>query len=275
MGENSMKTKNESFAPPVLQLGNGLIFQPHPQTGVKEADEISSFLSHYPNLSDANTVLLKRARQREVLRLTLTTTPQTQSVVVKLFPLSNPSSILRHKKYARREYINYIHARKRGIPTPKILGSVEQRKIGFVRLSGIIIEDIGDVPDGRNVAVDDYPNSAMACIPALAQLYAAGANHIDARDENFMFKGGAAFVIDWQYASFTSPKAPWLLEHLAAYFIVKAPQEHRIHLKNTWLPHLHDTANHESTFPDFEHRVNLLLASRQSVRARLTLKPAK
>ena len=80
-------------------------------------------------------------------------------------------------------------------------------------------------------------------------------------------------VIDWQYAAFVTPRADWLLEYLAAYFIRMAPAEARAPLIADWLPALHRRADHPLAYPAFAGRVDRLLATRPSTRARLGLRP--
>lgn len=124
-----------------------------------------------------------------------------------------------------------------------------------------------------------YSSAAKMGIPALVALYNAGAMHVDARDENiFIADSGNPqdfSIIDWQYARFHKPRSEWMLEHLAAYYIRNAPDAERSALCSEWLLELHQTAQHDLAFEEFSHRVEALLDARQSVRARLTLRPAK
>jgi thiamine kinase-like enzyme len=110
-------------------------------------------------------------------------------------------------------------------------------------------------------------------------MYDAGAMHIDARDENIFLPEqdptSGYCVIDWQYASFHDPRSEWMLEHLAAYYIRNAPTDQRTALCDAWLLELHRQAHHSVDFESFSARVLALLGARQSVRARLQLRPAK
>lgn len=219
----------------------------------------------------AGLELLKSARQRLVLRMPY----DGQTVILKLFPLSNPASRLRYKKYALREFQNYDRARAAGIPSPRCFGYIERRSFGFVNLCGVILEDLAEYRDALQLSAHGgYVQAAMRCIAPLGQLYETGVNHIDARDENILFRADVHKIIDWQYASFVEPRAAWFLEHLSAYFIRKAPEVERVALENIWLWELHTTAAHGSEFDTFQTRVKTLLANRQGTRARLALRPA-
>jgi hypothetical protein len=66
-----------------------------------------------------------------------------------------------------------------------------------------------------------------------------------------------------------------MLEHLAAYYIRNAPATESDALCGEWLLELHTQAGHSTTFETFLLRVKALLSARQSVRARLNLRPAK
>lgn len=223
-----------------------------------------------PTAQTPGATVLKAARQRLVMRVPF---PQG-SRIVKLFPLRNPISMLKHRKYAWREFVNYGKARARGIPVPHCDAFLRQRRFGFVTLSGIVIEDLGQAPDALQMSADvGYGAAARACIPAFCALYTAGVNHVDARDENLIFTPRGFRVIDWQYASFVAPRAAWLLEYLAAYFIRMAPESERAALQGAWLAELHSAAGHPESLALFRRRVAALLAARPSTVARLALKP--
>lgn len=227
------------------------------------------------------TKLLKQAGQRLVFQAEALGLPNDKAVL-KMFPLKNPSSMLRYRKYARREFINYHKARQKNVPVPKIYAYLEKRRFGFVTGSGIIIEWLEGQRDLKDIAshsAKGYASAAKLGIPALVALYNAGAMHIDARDENIFLSADNAStdfcVIDWQYASFHSPRSEWMLEHLAAYYIRNAPATESDALCGEWLLELHTQAGHSTTFETFLLRVKALLSARQSVRARLNLRPAK
>ena len=102
------------------------------------------------------------------------------------------------------------------------------------------------------------------------QLFDAGVNHIDARDENILLGGDTWAIIDWQYANFWQPRAPMLLEHLATYFIRNAPADAHGALLEDWLSELEQAAC--ATQP-LRASVDRLLAHKQNTKARLALRP--
>lgn len=213
--------------------------------------------------------ILKKARQRLVMRADL---PQG-SRIVKLFPLRNPVSMLKHRKYAWREFLNYEKARARGIAVPGVDAFLRQRRFGFVTLSGLIIEDLGSAQDVLQLSENTgYQQAAVKAIPALCALWQAGVNHVDLRDENLILTPDGFCIIDWQYASFTEQQADWLLEYLAGYFIRKAPEADQEALIGEWLQDLYETAGHPLPFAMFRKRIEVILAHRPSVTARLRLK---
>lgn len=225
--------------------------------------------------------LLKQARQRLVFQTEATGLPGNKAVL-KMFPLKNPISRLKYRKYARREFINYQKALDKNLRLPKVYAYVEKRNFGFVTGSGIIIESLEgqrDLLDIASNSPEGYASAAKLGIPALVALFNAGAMHIDARDENIFLSGqddtADACLIDWQYAGFHYSRSEWMLEHLAAYYIRNAPFAERIALCGDWLTELYKQAKHEIEFNIFFSRVNALLSTRQSVRARLNLRPAK
>jgi hypothetical protein len=258
---------------------NGLSIWLTEEISKEEFDNI--FLTLPDPSSDAlpeRALLLKQARQRLVYLTNAEGLPENKAVI-KLFPLRNPISRLKYKKYALREFINYHRAIERKVPVPKIYAYIEKRRFGFVTGSGIIVECLNqqkDLLDISRVSLD-YCSAAKLGIPALVMLYNSGAMHIDARDENIFVAddgiGNNFNVIDWQYAEFHRPRENWMLEHLAAFFIRNAPSDERSKLLKDWLNDLHKRAECQIEFSVFSQRVNKLLNCRQSVRARQKLRP--
>lgn len=194
-------------------------------------------------------VLLKAARQRFVARLPH---PAGGSVVVKCFPLRNPLSMLRWRKYALTEVVNQARA----------------AAAGLVRASAVMMEDLAGWQDLRQLGDDNL------ALEPLALLAAKGIHHIDARDENILYAPDLSrfAVIDWQYAAFPGPMAPGLAEHLAAYYIAKASPERQTALQGTWLEgffHRLPSAPQLGPFPSFAARVSTLLARQPGVKDRL------
>jgi hypothetical protein len=258
---------------------NGLSIWLTEEISKEEFDNI--FLTLPDPSSDAlpeRALLLKQARQRLVYLTNAEGLPEDKAVI-KLFPLRNPISRLKYKKYALREFINYHRAIERKVPVPKIYAYIEKRRFGFVTGSGIIVECLNqqkDLLDISRVSLD-YCSAAKLGIPALVMLYNSGAMHIDARDENIFVAddgiGNNFNVIDWQYAEFHRPRENWMLEHLAAFFIRNAPSDERSKLLKDWLNDLYKRAECQIEFSVFSQRVNKLLNCRQSVRARQKLRP--
>lgn len=254
-------------------------------TNESSVDEIAAIFPVLPDPSSEilppGARLLKRARQRLVFQTAAAGFPGDKAVV-KMFPLKNPISRLKYRKYARREFINYQKARDADVPVPKIYAYIEKRHFGFVSGSGIIIECLQgqrDLLDIASNSPEGYARAARLGIPALVALFNAGAMHIDARDENIFLSSqsdSADFcLIDWQYAGFHPRRSEWMLEHLAAYYIRNAPSAERTALLGDWLAELHRQAEYKIEFKLFLGRVEALLNARQSVRARLKLRPAK
>jgi hypothetical protein len=258
---------------------NGLSIWLTEEISKEEFDNI--FLTLPDPSSDAlpeRALLLKQARQRLVYLTNAEGLPEDKAVI-KLFPLRNPISRLKYKKYALREFINYHRAIERKVPVPKIYAYLEKRRFGFVTGSGIIVECLNQQKDLLDIsrASRDYCSAAKLGIPALVMLYNSGAMHIDARDENIFVAddgiGNNFNVIDWQYAEFYRPRENWMLEHLAAFFIRNAPSDERSKLLKDWLNDLYKRAECQIEFSVFSQRVNKLLNCRQSVRARQKLRP--
>lgn len=267
-----MSERDNVFQGPWTKLANGLKVLAAPNSDPQIIQDVCAFFNDAVVPTGEAVTILKRARQRRVLRLKT----QRFCVIAKLFPLKNPSSILRHRKYARREYANYLRAISCGIETPKPIAFLEYRAFGFVRMSGIIIEDIGaQTAWFETDETPEYLAQSQKRIPALVKLFNQGVNHIDARDENLLCVDDETVVIDWQYACFITSKAPWLLEHFAAYYIRNAPIVHQQALKDEWLVNLHSAAKQDCDIATFKARVKALMRERQSVSARMSLRPVK
>ena len=227
----------------------------------------------HPQITPPQT-LLKQARQRFIYRLPA----DKGAVVVKLFPLSFIGSKLRHPKYAYREFCNTLQARERGVSVPAPMCFIEKRRMGLVTCSGIVQQCLDSCVDlGALYRAGDlsYAEVAQHAAPVLVEMFQRGVNHIDLRDENMMLdqKTGALSVIDWQYANFTTPQAPWLLEYLSAFFIVKAPEQYREELATDWLPSVAETAGLAATeLGAFTTRTRALLRGRAKVKQRLSLR---
>lgn len=254
-------------------------------TDALSADSAATIVEALPDPSSEAvpeaTKLLKQARQRLVLQIDAGVLPSGKAVA-KMFPLKSPISRLRYRKYARKEFINYHEAAARNVCVPKVYAYLEKRHFGFVAGSGIVIEWLEGQRDLLEIASNSpegYAKAAELGIPALVAMYDAGAMHIDARDENIFLPDqdptSGYCVIDWQYASFHDPQSEWMLEHLAAYYIRNAPADQCAALCDAWLLELHRQARHKTDFKSFSARVESLLGARQSVRARLQLRPAR
>ena len=223
---------------------------------------------------NASQTLLKEARQRFVFRHPFA----GPSYVFKLFPLSFIGSQLRHPKYGYREFSNMRIAANRGVPTPAPIAFLEKRKRGLVSCSGLIQQDFAEHTDLLALARSDaetYTKVMDIASTALCLVFDMGANHIDLRDENIMINlaTGDWRIIDWQYASFVAPRAPWLLEYLIAYFIRLAPEKWRAQMLSGWVRDMHTQSNHSTAFELFEKRVKALARRRVKVRHRLALRP--
>ncbi len=255
-------------------------FAPHLPKSIQSAVLASLPDPAHPIIRD-DAEVLKCARQRLVLRLPVADLPGG-SCIAKLFPLRNPISRLKHRKYALCEYQNYLAAHTLRMDAPMVWAFFQHRRFGFVAGSGLLVEDLRHYHDVVALAAEsgDYPASALAAIPALKKLYSLGINHVDARDENILIalgsEDGCDFrVIDWQYAAFCEPRADWLLEHLAAYFIRMAPSCERKRLLCEWLAALHLAAAPPIlSLTALTNRVVRLLTTRPSTRARLALAAA-
>lgn len=272
--------KLEQFMP-VLIRHAGLDVALAPDLPDGQRDEILALLPDPAlRISSGGSEVLKAARQRLVLRLPAPGIAGG-SCIAKLFPLRNPISRLKHRKYARREFLNMIAARERGMPTPEALAFFQRRRFGLIAGSGLLIEDLRVHRDisALSTAQASYPAAANSALPALKRLYELGINHVDARDENILIapgsRDGTDFrMIDWQYASLWPPRADWLLEHLAAYFIRMSPETARETLLAQWMPELHRNSAHRLPLDAFAARVARLLDIRPSTRARMRLEPA-
>jgi len=143
---------------------------------------------------DPQATLLKKARQRLVTKIKADGLDGT-SAVIKIFPLRNPISRLKHRKYAYTEFINYSKAQARGIPTPKVYAFWENRKFGLVNGSGVLIEflegykNILEMSQETNI---DYQQAALVAIPAICAMYETGAFNADGRDENIYIANNGA-----------------------------------------------------------------------------------
>lgn len=253
--------------------------------GVRFSDSVDRKIIHYlscalPDPSSrsapSHATVLKSARQRLVYRWQPSL--ECRSVVAKTFPLSSIFSMIRYKKYAFSEFQNAITARRLGIPIPEVYCYFERRRLGFVVGSGLIYEDVGRFDDVLAWSLKlpgGYEEAAGLAIPAIVALFVSGVNHVDMRDENILLAReghGMDFrLIDWQYASFVRPRADWLLEHLCAYFIRKAPVCNQAALLEEWCPRVLIAATSSVSSDLFERRVRLLLKKMPSTRSRLQL----
>lgn len=221
----------------------------------------------------ASQTLLKEARQRFIYR----TPTGTEPVVIKLFPLNFIGSKLRHPKYAYREFCNTVRARELGVSVPEPLCFIEKRRMGLVCCSGIVQQCLDGYTDLRSLYHADqlsYVQVARYATPVLIDMFERGTNHIDLRDENIMLdqKTGMLKIIDWQYANFVPPRAPWLLEYLTAYFIRLAPETYRTELAADWLPTVAEHAKLTAQEADlYVARTRALLPNRAKVKQRLAL----
>ncbi len=221
--------------------------------------------------------MLKEWRRRYVARVAVPGADRT--IIFKVCRLSDPFSWLTWRGYALRELEHMRLAQQRGIAVPRPFAFFVKRRLGVVVATGLVMEDLTGWRDLQTLARDSNVGTlgaARLAIAPLRRLYEIGALHADARDENILFSpSGTEFsVIDWQHAAFHAPSAPWLLEHLAAYYIRKSADSAQAELIETWLPELagaSDTAERRA----FINRVVALLRKPPSTRARRALSPGR
>ena len=264
-------TRNPFAACTALRAPDGTLFQVLDAARFQPAFLTALGDFEHPTLPPGGA-LLKQARQRFIARAPA----PGGSVVFKVFPLKNPISRLKFRKYACREFANLQTAQERGAPVPLPIAYFEKRRFGLVVACGLVMEDLRGWQDLKQIAGlpgESALTAAHRASAVLADLDRRGCLHVDARDENILVSpDGAHRVIDWQYASFHAPNAPWLLEHLAAYYIRKSDAADQTGLNLDWLPKLALFAAN----PDgFLGRVAALLREKPSTRARLAKRPAR
>lgn len=225
----------------------------------------------------AGASLLKEWRRRYVARVVVPGSNRT--VILKVCRLRNPFSWLTWRRYALREVEHMRQARERGMSVPRPLAFFVKRRLGVVVATGLAMEDLAGWRDLQALARDPAVgalSAARLAIAPLRRMHETGAFHADARDENILLSrcGGEYSVIDWQHAAFHSPGAPWLLEHLAAYYIRKSDADVRGALIETWLPELAGAQSATETRA-FVARVGSLLREPPSTRARCALRPGR
>lgn len=253
------------------KINKDTYFTPFPGVAPEKTEQLIKITNHYLCEELKEVDVLKKARQRLVLRISA----GDSSVIFKLFPLKKITSRLRHKKFASREFSNYLKANELNIPTPACYGLIEQQRFGLVSCSGLILEDVSNASDALALSQSmPYELAAEKCHPALSLLYKKGVNHLDAREENVLLTQDGWFIIDWQYAIFMNPKKEWLLEHLAAFFIKKAPPAVQANLTGDWLMKLHECSEHHQSFEIFHSRVLQLLSKHQGMCSRSQLRPS-
>ena len=122
-----MESMRKTFRGPWTTFTSGIRLLATPQISSEVALDVQRVFGNdiVPNGPDVQ--ILKQARQRRVLRMGA----GTGSVIAKLFPLKNPSSILRHRKYARREFLNYLRVQSLGVDTPVSVGVLGIQKVRF------------------------------------------------------------------------------------------------------------------------------------------------
>ncbi|WP_299650235.1 lipopolysaccharide kinase InaA family protein [uncultured Tateyamaria sp.] len=225
-----------------------------------------------PSLQD-DANLLKSARQRFIYRCV----GPDGSKVVKLFPLNLLSS-LHPRKYALTEFEKTRAARALGLPVPDTYAYIEQRKWGRTTCVGAVFEDLNGYRELSKLLRRQrftVAECGQIAAQALTELYAAGANHLDGRDANIMVHPDtrAMSIIDWQYAEFVAPRADWLLEHLAGFYLQRSPQHSDAYLDAGWLRDLHTRSSHPISYDTFSKRVLTLSSRKRPLSERAKLLP--
>ncbi|MEM8653278.1 MAG: lipopolysaccharide kinase InaA family protein [Pseudomonadota bacterium] len=215
-----------------------------------------------PSVSDASD-LLKAARQRFIYRHH----GHKGSRIVKLIPL-NPLNGLLPRKYAFAEFQNTQMAQALGLEVPATCAYLEKRRwFAGTSCVGTVFEDLEGYRElskllrRKTLSIAECGDIAAQ---ALTDLYNAGANHLDARDANIMVHPDtrATSIIDWQHATYMAPRAAWLLEHLAGFYIQRSPEHRDAYLDSGLLHQLHARSAHPAPYHTFSARV-LKLASRK------------
>ncbi|WP_299608965.1 hypothetical protein [uncultured Tateyamaria sp.] len=241
---------------------------------VRDAALLDAQFDFYKPTIGPTQQLMKQARKRFVFRQ-----PTADgSVVIKLFPLRSFVSRVQYPKYAYREFYNMRIAADLNLPVPDAIGYLEKRWFGLVTSVGLVQQDLKGYAELSDLFKTDrisLERFSTAATNALSKLYWAGANHLDIRTANVLMHPDTddIQIIDWQYASFVSPRTSGLLEHLTGYFLRHAPRQRKLLLDTNWLSQLHAASGHKGDQHSFESNVRNLSISklRMSQRTRLSL----
>jgi len=229
-------------------------------------------INHPDRLEALDCTPLKHALRRAVLRLDhySATLP---SIILKGFPLQKLESRLKYQRYGMAEVNNYREAQTLQLPTPECFGYFELRRWGTVAANGVFIEDLRGYSTLHDLAESnrDQPSERAKlfarAIPAIRQLFDAGANHIDTTAHNFMLSPDQTElkVIDWQYASFHPPKHPIQLILQATQFLryTELTEENSSEWTD-WLRNLYDTCAPLCTWELFRNNVRDLQSKKRA-----------
>jgi len=219
---------------------------------------------------------LKQSLRRCVLRVNKIN-ETLGSLIVKGFPLQKIESRLKYERYGLAEASNYLQAHSLEIPIPACYGYFEQRSWGTVKANGVLIEDLqgySTLHDLAEKSPDLKSQIHAKALPLINDLYSKGVNHIDTTAHNFMESpdDGKLVVIDWQYASFVTPKDVKQLILQAVQFLRYTEMKPSDDDWQTWLKELYDLSAPDMEWPRFSENVSLLQAEKRAPnKSRLTL----
>lgn len=160
--------------------------------------------------------IIRTSKSSRIVRLWL----NQKSVILKIFHRHKFKDKLRGRPTGPTEYRNLIEAAKRNIRTPKCYMYFEKKYCGFLKYSGIVMEDIRDYTEFSKLYANGQ-STYFDVIPLLNELYVHGVNHSDFSPRNvFLNVRNKGFtVIDWQYCSFYPKTSSVSLCMMAATFL--------------------------------------------------------
>ena len=192
------------------------------------------------------------------------------SYIAKIFRMRNIKDCFKNKKFAFSELKNNHTAAMLGIVTPRCYAYFEQRPMGIIRQTGLIMEDLNDFTEFRHL-LSCGKLTIFDVIPVINELFHKGVNHIDFSPKNILYRPGDKryAIIDWQYCSFYPSSNDLQLCLAAAMFYNKLNSEDA--LCRRWLEILYNQCRPGITFDKMQRAVSAMQNRRLTRTARLNL----
>jgi hypothetical protein len=194
------------------------------------ADSVSAYLAGKPTACSAE--LLKKEKNRVILRIATDPSLTVRSVIAKIFPIESFAAQLKYyrlafenNRYGFGEAHNLIVAAENGLRVPSVCGyGTVCRLPGLVNFSVVLLDDFGNLKTMHEL-FEENKNDQEKCLDLLrlmnssfVRFYRAGCRMVNYHSKDAVLDDKGPILYDFEYAIFdNNPNVRVLLFEMASF----------------------------------------------------------